>query len=43
MLLGALLNNSREQYEAIEIFGHLRGRIFYQHLHLIHELAVDLT
>lgn len=43
MLLSALLNNSREQDEAIKVFGHLRGRIFHQHLHLVHEFAVDLT
>ena len=43
MLLSALLNNSRKKDEAIKVFGHLRGRIFDQHLHLIHKFAVDFT
>jgi hypothetical protein len=43
MLLSALLNNSREKDEAIKVFGHLRGRIFDQHLHLVHKFAVDFT
>jgi len=43
MLLSALLNNSREKDEAIEVFGHLRGCILHEHLHFVHELAVDFT
>jgi len=43
VFLGALLNDSREEYKSIEVFGHLRGGIFYEHLHLINQLSFNFA